>query len=183
MPLHGDDEIIPGRLDSLDEAVGIASAGDQPLADPVDSLVVVALHRRARANQTSQPAARHGPHRGGGEHRIAPLVISVAKQVRQMLVQAAPHGHIEHLGPAANAQHRHAAPQRSTEKCELPGVAVTGGLIGGRVRLIVVGGGIDVTAAGEDQPVETVKHPRGDLGVDGLRWEQGGDPAPVTASR
>ena len=45
------------------------------------------------------------------------------------------------------------------------------------MRLIVVGGGIDVTAAGEDQPVETVKHPRGDLGVDGLRWEQGGDPA------
>ena len=93
-----------------------------------------------------------------------------------MLVQGAAQRHIEHLGAAADAEHRHASPQRLLQEGELPAITVTGRGIGGRVGLMVVGAGIDIAPAGDDQPVDAVEYARGDIRVDGLRRQQCGDP-------
>ena len=66
------------------------------------------------------------------------------------------------------------------DQCELERVAqavVFDGLVGGRVWLLPVGRGIDIAAAGDDQAVEAVQHPLGDVGVHRLRRQQHRDAA------
>jgi len=167
MPLHGHDEVIPGQLDSFDNTFGVACADRQTLTEAVDALVVIALHSRLVPEQTGQPTALHGAYGRGGELRIALLMAGVTEEVGEVLVQGATEGHIEHLGATADPEHRHATAQRLAQQRELPGVTVTGGGIGGRVRLMVVGAGVDVAPAGDDQRVDTVDaRDRGSYRVD-----------------
>ncbi len=63
------------------------------------------------AEDPGQPAAGRDPHRMrsvDAGHRRMP---AVAHQVWQVLVQAAAHGHVDHLHAAADAEHRQPARQ------------------------------------------------------------------------
>ena len=101
----------------------------------------------------------------------------VPEDVGQVLVQRAAEGDVEDLRPAADPQNRHVPAQRTGHQREFPGVAVAGRLVGGRVGVVAVGGGVDVLAAGDEQTVEAVEHASGDLAVDGLRRQQRRDAA------
>ena len=97
----------------------------------------------------------------------------VAEHIGQVLVQRAAERHVDHLRAAADAQHRHAAPQRAADQRELPGVALAvglHGLVGGRMARLAVAGRVHVPSAGDDQSVQPVEHPLG--GIGGLRRQQ-----------
>ncbi len=102
---------------------------------------------------------------------------AVTDDVGQMLMQRSAECDVEHLGTAADAQQRHPPAQRGGEQGELPGVPVAGRFVGDRVRPVSIGRRVDVPAAGDDQCVDPVEHPGGDIGVDRLRWQQAGDTA------
>ena len=57
MPLHRQNEVVAGHFDGLDHTVVVRRADHQPVAEPVDGLVVVALRIRALPDQPGQPAA------------------------------------------------------------------------------------------------------------------------------
>ena len=151
----------------------------RPSPSSVDGLVVVALRVRRFADQCRHAGARHCADGRGREDRVALLVVGVAEHVGQVLVQRPAQRDVEYLGAAADAQHRHAAPHGTAKQCEFPRVprAVVGdGLVGGRVRLLAITGGIDVAPTGDDQAIQAVKNTVGDVGVDGLRRQQYRDP-------
>ena len=58
------------------------------------------------------------------------------------------------------------------EQRQSPGVAVARRIVGGRMRVVSVDLRVDVLAAGDDQPVQSVDDPSGDDVVDRLRQEQ-----------
>ena len=67
VPLDAEAEPAAGRLDRLDDAVLGPRRRRQPGSDPVQCLVVVAVHRGGRAQQPVQRAARRRPHLPPGE--------------------------------------------------------------------------------------------------------------------
>ena len=102
----------------------------------------------------------------------------VPDDVGQVLMQRAAQRHVDHLRAAADAQHRHAAPDRAADQRDLPRIALPVGLhgfVGGGVALLTVGGRVHIPSAGDDQAVQPVEHPVG--GFDGLRRQQHSGPA------
>ncbi len=104
----------------------------------------------------------------------------MAEHIGQMLVQRAAQCDVDHLGTTTDPQDGHATAYCAGEQRELERVAqlvVPDGLIGRGVTLLTVGGRVDIPSAGDHQTVESVQHPLGDAGVDGLRRQQRGDAA------
>ena len=81
--------------------------------------------------------------------------------VREMLVERAPEGHVEHLVAAADREHRQVQLEGCSERGQLEGVMVGPDA---PQRLVPLGGavgrGVDVATAEEEQAVE----PAQDLG-------------------
>ena len=139
--------------------------------------MVIAAGLDALAEQPVQPTTRGDLGGVRCKGRISHPMAAVAEDVGQMLMQGSAEGDVDHLRAAADAEHRYPAVQGSSQQSELPLVAFVGGLLGRRVRLLAVGGRVDVLAAGEDQTVEPTDHLLGDRTVDGLWRQQHGDAA------
>ena len=172
MPLHRKHKRVAGQLHRLDHAVDVPRADHQSLPHFVDGLMVVARHIGGIAEQRRRPGSRHGAHRQSAEHAVAGTMTGVAENLGQILVQRAAEGDVEHLRATADAQHRQSSVQRGPQQRELPGVAVGARLIGGRVRLLAVGGGVEVVTAGDHQRVQAVEQPVDRAGVHRLRRQQ-----------
>ena len=172
MPLHRKDEVVAGQLDGLDHTVGIPRADHQTGANFVDGLMVVARRVSGLPHQRGQPGARHRAHRQPGEHPVARTMSVVAKHVRQVLVQRAAERDIEDLRAPTDAQHRQPPGQRALQQRELPTIAGSAGLVGRRMRLLAVGDGVQVVAAGNHQGVQAVQNGMDDVGVHRLRRQQ-----------
>ena len=162
MPLHCEHEALPGQLQRLDHTIGIPAADHQSLAEIGDGLVVIAPRVNGFADQRGQPGAGHGAHRQRVEYGVAGPVSAVADDIGQVLMQRPAQCDVEHLCAAADAQHRKLPLERGAQQRELPGVALPSGLVGARMRLLTVGSGIDVLAAGDQQPVQAIENTLGD---------------------
>ena len=85
------------------------------------------------------------------------LVLLVADDVGKVLDEIAAAGDVQHLAPSADGEHRHVAIERSLEQRELGVVPLPRDAERLLVRLLAVELGIEVRAAGEDEPVEPVE--------------------------
>ena len=88
-----------------------------------------------------------------------------------------PQRHVEHLRAAADAEHRQTPPQRAGQQRELPGIAIAGRLVGGRVRVVAVGAGSTSLPPVMISPSSPSSTRLGDVGVDRLRRQQRRDAA------
>ena len=162
VPLHAEHPARVRHLDRLDEVVEHAPAArHEPVAEPVDGLVVV------RLGAVHELAARPRGERSLGEpdvvvgvvERAEPApVVAVADVVGQVLDQRPAERDVEQLHAAADAEQRQVALDRPARERDLRRVAL--GPRPGRavVRLGAVGGRVEVGAAREDQRVEVVEH-------------------------
>ena len=173
MPLHRDEPRPFDRLDRLRETVVAAGADDETVADPVDALMMVAAHRQvAGADDVRQSCAVFDRRRVRREHAAAELIAARAQRLRQMLVQCATRGDVRQLQTPADAENGHPATTCAGQQRQLPRITIGAGLVGLGVGRGAVESGIDVEAAGEDQPVQTVEHRVGGSIRVGLRWQQ-----------
>ena len=94
---------------------------------------------------------------GSLERARGAAVLLVAELVGQVLAEGPPEGHIDQLHPAADAEHRHVPLDGAHGERELRAVALGHQMVGRGMQVGSVRGGVDVVAAGEDQPVEQVE--------------------------
>lgn len=87
-------------------------------------------------------------------------------------MQCAAQRDVENLCAAADSEHRKVPVYRGAHQGELPRVANAVRLIGAGMRVVTVGGRVDVPAAGDDQAVDSAEDLVDDAGVDGLRRQQ-----------
>ena len=85
-------------------------------------------------------------------------VLLVPHDLGQVLDDVAAAGDVEHLEATADREHRQLARERGLEQRELAAVALGVRARRLRMRLRAVLVGLQVVAAGEDQPVERVEH-------------------------
>src|SRR4051794_8275172 len=161
VPLDAEREAVARILDRLGKLVEVGPPGyHQPLAEPVDALVVMGLRgvallpRRARGERPGRQA--HVMVGAVEAPQDAPVVL-VAEQLGQVLMQRPAARDVHDLHPAADAEQRQVALQRAPYEGDLERVAA-------RVRLArqgmgqrTVGDGVDVGAAREHEPVETLE--------------------------
>ena len=108
VPLHAEHEVAVGQLDRLDGAV-LGAAGDhQPVGQPFDGLVVVALGPHPRAEQRADPAGRLQLDADRAVDPRTGIVPVVSDHVRQVLHEAAAQRHVQQLRAAAHPEHREA---------------------------------------------------------------------------
>ena len=81
-------------------------------------------------------------------------MLDLAVEVRQVLVQRPPEGHVEHLHAAADAEHGHPQPDGGARQLELEAVELRLGRAQLGVRQRAVGGWMEVGAPGEHDGVE-----------------------------
>ena len=173
MPLHGDQVVVALCLDGLHKAVVGPCGHAKPVTDPVDALVVVAVHGESSgADEAGEPGFGIHLHDVLSEDAAADPVPLGAERLGQVLVQRATEGDVEQLQAAADAEDRDAALPRPRQQRELPRVAVGARGVGERVALGAVQLGLHVEAAGEDETVEPVEHGRGGLLRTRLRGQQ-----------
>jgi hypothetical protein len=181
MPLHAEREAVARRLDRLGQVVDRRPAGDrQPVADPLDALVVVRLGavellardpRRERALRQPDVVVRVVE-----RAERAPVVL-VAVVVREVLVQRPAARDVHHLHAAADAEERQVTLHRPRRERQLERVALGRRARGRGVRLGAVGRRVHVGAAREQQAVEHVEHAVGVLDGGRVGREQQRDAA------
>ena len=162
MPLHRQRrKLSPGQSRPPRHAVRVPRAGDQTLAELGDGLVVIALRVGGLTDQRGQPGAGHRADRRCAEHGVARLVLVVADDVGQVLVQRAAERDVENLRAAADAEHgqpaRQSAPRTSANS---QASRSRRGLVGARVRRLPVAWRGRRPAAG-DAPGRPVRRARG----------------------
>ena len=109
------------------------------------------------ADDLLQPRVREDLDPVVGEDARRVLVPLVADDLGKVLDEVAAAGDVQDLAPAADGQHGHVARERALEERELGAVALGPYAVRLRVRLGAVGVGVEVGAAGEDEPVEGVE--------------------------
>src|ERR671936_443450 len=157
VPEDAEREALRGVIDTLECAVVGPRRLAQALAEPAEALVVVRLHRRALADEGTQPAFRVDADSVVREDAERLAVLLVADDLRQVLDEVAAAGDVEDLAPATDGQHGHVARQRGLQQREFGLVALgveAGGLT---MRLGAVGRRVDVVAAREEEAVERVE--------------------------
>ncbi len=172
VPLHGEQERLAGRpgvpgrpagaeLGGLDRAVVGPRGRDQPVAEPVDGLMVRGRHGEpqltaggGRAEQRAEPAVRGDPHRVGAEGARGGPVVVIGHEVRQVLMQSPPAGDVKNLKSAADGQDRHPAAGGRGQQGELGRVTARLEGAGARVRRGAVGRRVEVRAAGQHQRIQ-----------------------------
>ena len=140
------------QLDCLHGVAGPADR-DQALAQLVDPLRWCDL----------DPAVALPTARGEQRRRVA-LVVAVAPGVWRCVstsgrccTSVPPQAMLQHLHPAADAQHRHVARESRVRQRQLEAVALRPRSVRLRVRLRAVAGRVDAGAAREHQAVEQVE--------------------------
>ena len=150
------------QLDRLGQLIdGGDAAHDQPVAEPLDTLMVVRLggvHELAGGPRGERALGQQDVVLGSVERaRDAPvLVMTVA--LRQVLHERAAAGDVDQLHATTDAEHRQLSLDRSACQCHLEGVALRHGPARLGMRLPAVAARIDVGAAGEDQAVDQLEH-------------------------
>ena len=84
-------------------------------------------------------------------------VALVTDLVGQVLGERPAEGDVDQLHAAADAEHRHVAFDRAPGQRQFRAVALGHGVLGHRMALGPVGGGVDVIAPGQDQAVDHVE--------------------------
>lgn len=157
MPLDGHGERVPGQFEGLDTAVGGPGRHAQPVAEPVDGLVVVVgRFERRRAGDLREQAVGGDLDRDASELAGRRRVPGVAEDVGQVLVEAAAEVDVEDLHAAADAEERQAAVEGRGDQRELGGVTEVADVAGLGVGGLAVAGRVDVAAARDDEAVEDV---------------------------
>ena len=110
------------------------------------------------ARAASEPGVRRTSWSESLEAARGAAVLLVAELVGQVLAERPAEGHVDQLHPAADAEHRHVAFDGAHGERELRAVALGHQMLGRRVHVGAVAGGVDVVAAGQDQPVEQIEH-------------------------
>ena len=80
-----------------------------------------------------------------------------ADVVGDVLEEGAAAQHVEHLGAAADAEHRHVGVDGGLQQRQLPLVGVGLAPVGGRVGRLAVAGRVDVDAPRDHQPVDALE--------------------------
>ena len=128
VPLHAEREAAAGHLERLGQVVDRGPPGHrEPLADPVDALVVVRLGGMAR-----RPGHLGGERPVGEAHVVVRVVeaaedapvVAVAEVVGQVLHERPAARHVHQLHAAADAEERQVALERPRDERELEGVAL-----------------------------------------------------------
>ena len=85
-------------------------------------------------------------------------VVLVADLLGDVLLERAAERHVQQLHPAADPENRHVPLDCSLGDRQLRSVALGHGAVRRGMRVGAVRGGIDVVAAGEDQPVDQLEY-------------------------
>ena len=168
VPLHRDAELAVKGLDGLDRPV-LGPCGRREISgDPIERLVMMAVSRRGRAEQSAHRAAYRRAHLSMLEQSRTGVVAADAGPDRKVLHQVTAQRDIEQLHPAADGEHWQIPIERGLQGHQLGAVPV--GPHYGRVRprWLSVAGRVDVGPAGEDQTVQT----RDRVGRDAPGWQQ-----------
>lgn len=166
VPLDAEEATAVLAFDGLDRAVVGPAGGAQAGADGADGLVVQGVDaQQTEAGDNLQPAPVEHPDvvdRCGG--LVLAAVLDVGHE-GEVLDQGAPCGHVEDLGPPADAEDGDVAGQGGVDEGQLPGVAAgVDALDLGKGRA-AVRRGVHIAAAAEQQAVEA-GHRR--LGLGGI---------------
>lgn len=158
MPLHAQHPSITRifQLDSLDQSVAAGGYGGQTGPEAVDGLMVMggtAQHRPTpRLSQKGALGHLHVMENGEVVARLAVQVHPL--QVRQMLVQRSAQSHVENLHAPADGEDGTTEDESGTDESEFGGVPGRVHPVHLRVGLAAVAGGMDIAAAGQEEPVE-----------------------------
>jgi hypothetical protein len=157
MPLHAQRELLAVDLGGLHGAVAGPCGHPQAVGDYVKCLVVVAVHAGLLAEQPAGEGVRLDLHLGPAENGRAGSVLVVGDRVRQVLVQGATEGDVEHLESPADREQWEISVESGLDQDGLVLVAARPGAGGLGMRRGAVRGGVDVTPTGDDQAVEDVE--------------------------
>jgi hypothetical protein len=159
----------------LDDAVAGPGGDAHALAGPVDGLVVVGVDRQLRPEPAAEVVERPS---GPDDDIVAALPVAPGLgMVGQMLDQRPAEGHVHHLQPPADGQHGDGPPDGRSHQGDVERIPRRVELAAGAgvdVRL-PVGRGVDVVAAGQQQPVEPVEQAVDLVGA--ADWQQHRQPA------
>ena len=160
MPEDAEDPLRGGKLDRFDHAPGLGpSGGDEAVAEPADSLVVMRANHEPLGSRGSRcHRARLEPDGVVGELTRG---VHVHLGVGEVLLERAAKGDIEDLKPAADRQQRHVPVNRRASNRDLEGVAPLMDAGGVRTGLGAVERRIEVGPAGEHDGVDQVEHRAG----------------------
>ena len=124
-----------------------------PIAQPRHGLMVPRVHLQGLpSSDASQQGAGLDDHAMSRQSFVLRSALDMVRGARQVLDQTASQSHIQHLHPAADREQRKVAVERFVDEGGFGGVAlVIRGLCFGR-RSFAVERGIDVAAAGEQEP-------------------------------
>jgi len=168
VPLHRQHERIPARpgrqLDGLDQAVLGPGGGDKAVAEPGDALVMGGRHLQRKIGRAAVGPQDRGELAPGSEpHRMRPECSgrrAVPGPVREVLAQGPAAGHVDQLQSAADAQYREPVGQRRGEQLQFRLITLGVDAAGPRVRLGTVTRGVEVAAAGQNEPVQPAEGAR-----------------------
>jgi hypothetical protein len=149
VPVHADAEPVPGDFHGLHRLVVWRPAGyRQAVAELVRCLVVRGGHLDLAAEQAAEHAVV-------GQVHIVRQVAGPVRPVRgQVLGERAAARHGQHVQPAADGEEGQAGLERGAHQQQLEPVPAVLGQVGVVQPLLLVQRGVDVPAAGEQQPVE-----------------------------
>ena len=165
VPLHAEHEAPIGWPARHSIASGSSSSVEtplttQPLPEPVDALVMVGLvacisSPAARPRACPRPAATScsAPSKEPSTRRCS----SWPKCSGRCCSSVPPQRDVDQLHAPADPQHRQVALDRRARERDLERVALGHRVDRLGVRLLAVGGGVDVGAAGEHQPVDQIQ--------------------------
>ena len=149
----------------------------QPLADPLNRLVVIRVDVELRGAGEPMQKRRKGDRDGvRGRERCVPLSVLEVGEVRQMLVQRAAAGNVERLHAAADAEHREIALRGAGPHGQL--VLVAGAIdvrTQPRMSQPAVDARVEIRAAAEDEAVEAIEERRR-IVTEAVRRHDHGDP-------
>lgn len=152
MPLDPHQKAMSGRLDTLDHTGPFPRHHIKPIAEPVNRLMVKRVHPAFRnAQDAVETAVRLDANafaRQDGAHSWRLLIDLVDIHVERPAAM-----HIDHLGAAADAEHRYPAQRRAVQCPHLQPVPLG---IDADVRpgRLTIKGGVDVVAPSHHQTVQ-----------------------------
>ena len=157
MPEDAEREPLRRVLDRLDRPVFGMGGLDEPLSQPVETLVVMRFDRCALAQKALQPRVRYELDVVVAELAGRVLVVVVADELGQVLMEITAAGDVQDLATAADGEDRQVSLERSLEQCQLRPVALRHDAFGLGVRLLAVRLGIEIGAARQQQAVERLE--------------------------
>ena len=157
MPENAEGEPPRRILDRLERSVLGPGRPGETLPQPAEALVVVALHRRAVAEDSLHSAAGFQLDVVIAEDARRVLVLLVTDDVRQVLNEIAAESDVQDLAAAADREHGHVPPERRLEEHELRAVTIRKDTRRLFVRLLPVQLGVEVGAPGEDEAVDRIE--------------------------